>query len=131
MYVIIGWFNVAAIVIMTAPYWMREINKLVFHNKNKAIVKIIGILRMVHKPLGVALLVLAIAHGILALGAMRLHTGTIVGIFLISTVSLGGLFYRLKKKPLFIAHRTAALILVVFLLVHLIVPSAIYYLLGL
>ena len=87
-------------------------------------------LRVVHKPLGIAILVLAIVHGILALGALRLHTGTIAGIMLIATAALGGSFYLLKKKPLFIAHRTMALLFVLFVLVHLIFPSAVWSLFG-
>ena len=130
MYVIIGWFNVAAVVIMTAPFWLRLINMHVFHNKNKALARLAKLLRTVHKPLGIAILVLAVVHGILALGALRLHTGTIAGIMLIATAALGGSFYRLKKKPLLIAHRTLALLFALFVLVHLIFPSAVWSLLG-
>ncbi len=130
MYAVLGWFNVAAIVIMTAPFWLRLINKLASHNKNKALARIVKFLRAVHKPLGITILVLAIVHGILALGALRLHTGTIAGIMLIVTAVLGGAFYRLKKKPLFVAHRTLALLFVLFVLIHLIFPSAVWSLFG-
>lgn len=130
MYAIIGWFNVGAVVIMTAPYWLRLINKHAFHNKNKALARLVKLLRSVHKPLGLAILVLAIVHGILALGALRLHTGTIAGIMLMAAAALGGSFYRLKKKPLLIAHRTVALLFVLFVLVHLIFPSAVWSMFG-
>ena len=126
MYAVIGWFNVAAVVVMTAPFWLRLINKHAFHNKSKALARLIKILRAVHKPLGIAILVLAIVHGILALGSLRVHTGTIAGIMLIITAVLGGSFYRLKKRPLFIAHRTMALLFALFVLVHLIFPSAVW-----
>lgn len=130
MYAVIGWFNVAFVVIMTGPFWLRLINKHAFQNKNKALAKLAKLLRTVHKPLGIAIVVLAIIHGILALGALRLHTGTIAGIMLIATAVLGGTFYRLKKKPLLIAHRTMALLFALFVLVHLIFPSAIWSLFG-
>lgn len=130
MYAVIGWFNVAFVIIMTAPLWLRLINKRAFHNKNKALAKLTKTLRTVHKPLGIAIVVLAVVHGILALGALRLHTGTIAGIMLIITAVLGGSFYRLKKKPLYIAHRTVALVFALFVLVHLIFPSAIWSLFG-
>lgn len=130
MVIIIGWFNVAAVLVMTAPYWLRLINKLAYNSKNTALTRMIKTLRAVHKPLGLALFVMAIVHGALALGAFRLHTGTFVGIILLVTVVLGGSFYRLKKKPLYIAHRTAATLLTLSVLVHLIFPSAIWQLFG-
>ena len=130
MYAVIGWFNVAFVVIMTAPFWLRLVNKHAFQNKNKALAKLAKLLRTVHKPLGIAIVVLAVVHGILALGALRLHTGTIAGIMLIITAVLGGSFYGLKKKPVLIAHRTMALLFALLVLVHLIFPSAIWSLFG-
>lgn len=130
MYAVIGWFNVAAVVVMTAPYWLRLVNKYSFKNKNTVLARFIKTLRKIHKPLGLALLVLVIIHGILALGAFRLHTGTFAGIVLIVTAALGGSFYLFKKKPLLIAHRTAAALLVLLILLHLIFPSALWYIFG-
>ncbi len=130
MYGVIGWFNVAAVVVMTAPYWLRIINKYGFKNTNKALARFIKTLRKLHKPLGLVLVVLVIIHGILALGAVRLHTGTLAGVMLIVTAALGGSFYLFKKKPLLIAHRTAASLMVLLILLHLIFPSALWYLFG-
>ncbi len=130
MYVILGWINFAALVVMTSPYWLRLINKYAFKNKSKALARAAKTLRAVHKPLGIALVVSVIVHGFLALGALRLHTGSIAAVMLIVTAALGGSFYFLKKKPLLIAHRTLALLLVLFVLIHLIFPSAVWQLFG-
>jgi hypothetical protein len=130
MYAVLGWVNIAAIVVMTAPLWLRLISKYSFKNKNKALLRFIKALRTVHKPLGLALVASVIVHGFLALGALRLHTGTIAGIMLIVTAALGGTFFRLKKKPVLIAHRISASLLTLLVLVHLIFPSALWQLFG-
>ena len=127
-YAILGWVNIAAIVVMTAPYWLRMISQYSLKNKNKKLLRFIKALRTVHKPLGLALVASVIVHGILALGTLRLHTGTIAGIMLIITAALGGTFYLLKKKPVLIAHRTAASLLTLLVLVHLIFPSLLWQL---
>jgi hypothetical protein len=128
MYAILGWVNIAAIVVMTAPYWLRMISQYSFKNKNKQLLRFIKALRTVHKPLGLVLVASVIVHGILALGTLRLHTGTLAGIILIVTAALGGTFYLLKKKPVLIAHRTAASLLTLLVLIHLIFPSAFWQL---
>ena len=130
MYAVLGWINIAALVVMTSPYWLRLINKYAFKNKSKALARGAKALRMAHKPLGIALVASVLAHGFLALNALRLHTGTLAAIMLIVTAALGATFYFLKKKPMLIAHRTMALLLVLLVLIHLIFPSALWQLFG-
>ncbi|MBE0600760.1 MAG: hypothetical protein IH607_03170 [Firmicutes bacterium] len=77
-----------------------------------------------------AILVIMAIHGYLALGALRLHTGTIAGIFLLITVILGGLFFFTKKKKAFVWHKRFVAILLLFIAIHLLFPSAVYYLLN-
>ncbi len=129
-YAILGWVNLAAIIVMTMPFWLRLINKHAFKGKNAALTRIAKTLRAVHKPLGLILVASVIIHGILALGALRLHTGTLAGILLIVTAALGTTFFFRKKKPILIAHRTMALLLALFVLIHLIFPSALWQLFG-
>ena len=129
MYVIIGWFLVAAVIVLTAPFWLRYLSKL-FKWQGPAMKRLIKFLRALHKPLGAAAVVLVIVHGLLALGALRLHTGTLAGLFLVITAVLGGSFYRLKKKALFSLHKRAALVFAILIIVHLLFPSAVYQLLG-
>ena len=129
MYAILGWVNIGLIAVMTAPFWLRFLNNHTLHLKGGAYAKTIKLLRAFHKPLGIAILALAIIHGYLALGAFRLHTGTIAGTILLITVILGGLFYWTKKRPAFVWHKRFVLILLFFIAIHLLFPSAVYYLL--
>lgn len=128
MYAVLGWLNIGLIAIMTAPYWLRFLNSRTLRLKGGGYAKTIRVLRAVHKPLGIAILILAAIHGYLALGALRLHTGTIAGTMLLITAALGGMFYYTKKKPVFVWHKRFVAVLLVFVLIHLLFPSAVYYL---
>jgi len=130
MYEVLGWLNVAFLALMTAPYWLRFLNSRFLHVKGGAYAQIIKVLRKVHKPLGIAILLIAVLHGYLALGALRLHTGTILWTTLFITAGFGSLFYFTKKKPLFVWHKRLVLIALALLLLHLLYPSAVYYLLN-
>ena len=87
-------------------------------------------MRRAHKPLGICLLVVSLVHGYLALGALRLHTGTLAGAMILITVVLGGVLFFKKKPALFAWHKRAALLTLLLTLVHLVVPSAVYYIFG-
>ena len=130
MYRILGILNVALLVVITSPYWLRRLGQLFFPKKKLASTRLMKALRAVHKPLGVCLLLIALAHGYLALGALRLHTGTLAGIMVLATVVLGILFYRKKKAVFFKWHKRAALLTALLTLLHLLVPNALYYLFG-
>lgn len=130
MYRILGILNVALLVVITSPYWLRRLGQLFFPKKKLASTRLMKVLRAAHKPLGVCLLLIALAHGYLALGAPRLHTGTLAGIMVLSTVVLGILFYRKKKAVFFKWHKRAALLTALLTLLHLLVPNALYYLFG-
>jgi hypothetical protein len=98
MYAVLGWVNVAALVVMTAPYWLRLLNRYAFKSRNAALARVAKALRAAHKPLGLFLVAAVAVHGFLALGALRLHTGTLAGILLIVTAALGGTFYFRKRS---------------------------------
>ena len=129
MYAFLGWLNVAFLVIMMAPYWLRFLNKRVLHLKDGAYGKTVKVLRAIHKPLGLSILTIALLHGYLALGALRLHTGSILWMVLFITAAFGALFYFTKKKSLFAWHKGMVIGVILLLLLHLIYPSAVYYLL--
>ncbi len=130
MYRILGWLNAGLLLVMTAPFWLRFLNERLFHLKGGAYAKTIKALRTIHKPLGGAILLIGFIHGYLALGAFRPHTGALVALSILATAILGFLFYKLRKKGLFLWHRRSVLLIVLFLLIHLIFPSALYYLFG-
>jgi len=130
MYVFFGWLNIALIAVMTSPFWLRFLNDRTLHLKGGAYGKTIKFLRTIHKPLGVVILIIALVHGYLALGAFRLHTGLLLWLSVFITAVLGISFYFTRKKALFLWHRRMVLVVLFFLLVHLIFPSAVYYLLN-
>lgn len=127
MYKILGIINVALILVITAPYWLRRLGQRFFPKRKIASTKLMKVLRAVHKPFGICLLLITFMHGYLALGSFRLHTGTLVGIMVLATVVLGLLFYRKKKAVFFKWHKRAALLMVLLTLLHLFLPNAIYY----
>ncbi len=129
MYELLGGLNVLFLAVMTAPYWLRFLNQRTPHLKGGAYGKTIKVLRAIHKPLGIAIILIAAVHGYLALGAFRLHTGTILGTSVLLTAVLGAAFFFTKKKAVFGWHKRLAMLSVVLLLVHLIFPGAVYYLL--
>lgn len=124
-----GWLIVIILVIIISPYILNLLNRKVLKTKDKNFFKVVKFLRSLHKPLGLAVMILGIVHGYMALGGLRLHTGTLLYISILITGILGGAFYRLKKRPLFIWHKRMAALSVVLFLLHYFFPSAMYYLL--
>lgn len=128
MYRILGWLNVGLILVMTAPYWLRFLNSHTLRLKGGAYAKTIKVLRAIHKPLGGLILLIALVHGYLAWGTLRLHTGTLVWLSVLITASIGLLFFLTKKRVLFAWHKRAVLLVIAVLSIHLLFPNAIYYL---
>ncbi len=130
MYKMLGILNVVLIIIIVLPYCLRRLGQRFFPQKKIASTKLMKLLRSVHKPLGICLLLITLIHGYLALGSLRMHTGTLVGIIVLATVVLGILFYRKKRAVLLKWHKRAALLMVLLTLLHLFAPSALYYIFG-
>lgn len=119
MYKALGITNVILVIIITSPFWLRFLNKHVFHNNSAPLKKLIKFLRKLHKPLGALLALSGITHGYLALGTIRLHTGSVLWTMILITALLGVLFYIKKKAVFFKWHRRAAFAVVLLVLVHL------------
>lgn len=130
MYKIFGWINVAIVIIMISPFVLQWLNSHVVKSDKPALAKIANALRTLHKILGGLLFASVITHAVLALGAWRWHTGIILGITAATTAMFAILFYVFKKKWLFTTHRILAGVTILLVLVHLIFPSALYYIFG-
>lgn len=130
MYKILGIINVALIIVITSPYWLRRLGKDFFSGQKIASTRMMKVARSVHKPCGICLLLLTLLHGYLALGVPRLHTGTITGVMVLVTVVLGALFFVKRKAVFFKWHKRAALLTVLLMFLHLIAPNAFYYIVG-
>lgn len=130
MYSFLGWLNVVLLGIIISPYVLVFINKKFVKSKSSSFRAFLKFLRKLHKPLGLTLLVIGLIHGYLALGRISLHTGSILFLGIFITASLGGSFYKLKKRPLFTWHKRLAFIVVILLFLHILYPSAFFYLLN-
>lgn len=126
----LGWLVVIIIAILLVPYVLNYLNKKVFKTKNTNYRKAIKFFRSLHKPLGLAILIIAPIHGYMALGGFKLHTGTLLYLSILATAGLGGSFHKTKKKVFFTWHRRMAFVTVAMFLIHFFAPSAIYYLLN-
>jgi len=128
MYSILGWLNVIILGVLVSPYVLNFLNKHIIKTKSSNFRKFVKFLRTLHKPFGVIMAVLALVHGYMALGSLRLHTGSLLYLSIFITAALGGSFYKLKKRPLFQWHKRMAFISFLLLLLHLFYPNALWYL---
>lgn len=127
MYKILGWINAILLVLILIQFLLNFSNRKFIKTDNKNFKKVQKLFKIIHKPLGVALAILGPIHGYLALGGLRLHTGSLLYLSLIITAILGGIFYRLKKRFFFSWHKRFAALTVLLLLVHLVFPDALWY----
>ena len=128
MYKTLGIISLILVILITAPYWLRMLNSWIFRTKDKRFMSLLKFLRKLHKPLGLALVAIALWHGYQALGGLRLHTGLLAFAGFIITACFGGIYYKTKQKKFFKAHKIMALVSVSLLALHLIWPSALWYL---
>ncbi len=128
MFRVIGFITAGILILVTAPFWFRQLNKHFLHFPAQKVGPLLKKLRLIHKPLGAALLVIAATHGYMALRSIQLHTGSLAWLSFVVTASLGIAFYIRKKPPLFKWHKRAALFSVLLVLLHLLFPGALYYL---
>ncbi|MEL7603419.1 MAG: hypothetical protein AAGU77_09720 [Bacillota bacterium] len=130
MYRILGYLNAALFVLITSPYWLRRVNQWALHIRSAGFMKLLKLLRAMHKPLAALLLISAAVHGYLALGSLRPHTGSLVFLVLLVTGSLGLASYKKKKPSLFKWHKGMALVVAALIALHILAPGALYYIFG-
>lgn len=125
-YSILGWTSLSLLAIQLLPFVMRQAETLLWkRSAPKAYKATIQNLRRIHKPLGLLLLIVPPIHGFMALGGLRLHTGSLLYIGVLCTGVLGGGFYRLKHKSWLIWHRRVAVATFGLFLVHFLWPGMI------
>lgn len=127
MYEVLGIISAALFVMVMLPFLLRHFNRIFFNGKNRMIARWRMWFRKIHKPAGFGLAVISLVHGYLALGSIRLHTGTLAWLVSIFAVILGILFSIKKKAVYLVWHRRAALLAILFIALHLLVPGALYY----
>lgn len=121
MAITLGWINVFILFLTSFAYSGKKIDKFIFRGENKTIKTLIKISRGWHVYLAILLITISVLHGYLALGGMiYFHTGYLLLLTITLTGTIGILFKLLKKKQLFKLHKISALILVVFIILHII-----------
>ncbi len=125
---ILGWINFGLLLFIISPFFINLIGRKAFRARGARFNKFLSVIRKAHKPLGVVLLAAAFAHGFLMLGSISLHTGLLAALAIAVIVALGLVFFRTRKKAVFLAHRAAALACLALVLVHLISPNLLYML---
>jgi len=121
----IGWLNIGLLVVMVLPFLLRQFSTRVKKVKGKWYPKLNKFLRTIHKPLGIAIVLLSMLHGYLVFGGFRLHTGTLELFAIVIMAALGAAFYFTKKKPFLVWHRWALVLLVLMVLLHQILRNLI------
>lgn len=127
MYEVLGIISAALFAIVMLPFLLRHFNRIFFKGKNHVITRWRMWFRKIHKPAGCSLAVISLIHGYLALGTIRLHTGTLAWIIAFAAVIFGVLFSIKKKAVYLVWHRRAAVLAVLLIALHLLVPGALYY----
>ena len=89
----IGWLNIGLLVVMILPFLLRQFSTRVKKVKGKWYPKLNKFLRTIHKPLGIAIVLLSMLHGYLVFGGFRLHTGTLELFAIVIMAALGATFY--------------------------------------
>lgn len=126
MVAILGWLNVILIIVLAQIYTLKKIMIAASATRSKATASLVSwhivykFWRTVHPFMGLATLVIGSYHGYLALGALRLHTGSLVLTNLFLSAIVGGLLLKStsSKKRLRFIHRALALLLVATFLTH-------------
>lgn len=124
MFRIVGWVNAALLLIVLLPWIGTKLNKWFFSGKNAALRSFVRIIRKIHKPSAVLLVIVAFVHGYMAVGGLMLHTGTVLYVSLLFTAITGIGFWRQKKKVIFKGHKFFALITSLLFLLHWLAPGA-------
>ena len=124
-YEFLGWSIIVLGVVLLGPYLLFQVNKKFLKTKNKNFTQFLKFLRKVHKPLALVLLVIPPIHAYLALGTLRLHTGTFVYLSMILTATFGALFFSTKKKIYLKCHRYCVILIIITLSIHLLFPGLI------
>lgn len=117
-----AWVALGLAVLLTIIIVLRILNKRVFKNRNELVKKTDRGLRKIHKPLGVAIIVVGLYHGLFStVSVFTLNLGTVT--WLLSVLLAVTWVFRkaLKKvKNWMFWHRVLTLAFVVVLVLHIV-----------
>jgi len=114
----LGWLNLALVFLMILIY---PIKRLYLDKRKPKLLKLYKAARYYHPLLGFIIVLIGLTHGYLAIGSIRLHTGTLV----VLTVILMGCITVLGRRKLLFQrnwrkiHVYLVPLLFIFIFVHI------------
>ena len=116
---ILGWLNVILVVLMGSIYPVKEKMKT-----NKKLIPLYRKMRIIHPVVGVLMILVGLIHGTMALGQIRLHSGSLILLALIAMAltALAGQKIKAFRKGWRKVHRTLGVLVFLLVLAHLIFP---------
>jgi predicted ferric reductase len=119
-----GWVNLALIAVMGFIYPLKLIYQ---KGKDKRVLALYKRVRVFHPIMGGVIIALGLIHGYMSLGALRLHTGSliVIALMLMAAVSLLGPRVQFLKRRWRDIHRYMGLSLWVLIFLHLFYRSLI------
>ena len=104
----LGWLNIGLIALMFALF---PIKRSYLKYRKSSYLKVYRKVRVFHPLLGLIIIIIGLVHGFLALGTIKLHTGTLV---LISIITMGLISTLGRKKIVFTKTRFSCKISLIF-----------------
>ena len=116
---VMGWVNAIAAVLMGFIYPIR-----LKMQTNRWLIPVYRTARLIHPAVGMAMILVALLHGSMALGQLRLHSGLVIVILLIlmALTALAGRQIGVLKNRWRSVHRTLGIVMLVSLAAHLVFP---------
>lgn len=121
MYRILGWINVIILLLLVLPCILSFYNQLLKQSSFKISCFALAFKKL-HKRLGILLLFMPLIHGYMALGEIKLHTGTLVYLFILLSTIHGAIYSQFKKRFHLHLHKILALISIFIFAIHLFHP---------
>lgn len=114
-----GWINVVLALFMGSIYPLKQQIK-----NYKKLAPVYRKMRIIHPVTGVVMILVGLFHGYMALGSIRIHSGSLILIILIlmGLTALAGTRIKAFRKNWRIVHRLLAVLLFASVLAHLIWP---------
>lgn len=118
MIVALGWLNLVLIIFMVLIYPLK---RMYLKKRKPELLALYKSARNYHPLLGFTIILIGLIHGFMALGTIRLHTGTLV---LFTVILMGCITTFGRKKVLFSKtwlklHKTLIPLLFVFIIIHI------------
>ena len=121
---VLGWVNIGLIILMGTIY---PIKKIYIRSKSQRLLNVYRKVRLLHPILGLIVVTIGLIHGYLALGTLRLHTGSLLltAIIVMGCVTSFGRRQIIFKKNWIMIHRNLVPILFVLIIIHVFFRSLI------